>query len=69
MPYILSCTRLFNVLLWSLAASTLADLLCVVFDKLTVSHAKSFAGPLLPVPVLRYCNAQLCLCPDTQSIL
>jgi len=50
---------------WSLAASTLADLLCMLFDKFTVPHAKSFAGPLLPVPVLLV----LCLCPDTQIII
>lgn len=54
---------------WSLAASTLADLLCMVFDKITVSYAKSFVGPLLPVPVLLVYTNILCLCPDTQIII
>ena len=54
---------------WSLAASTLADLLCMVFDKLTVSHAKSFAGPLLPVysVTLRVLTATSCV-TQSQSV-
>jgi len=54
---------------WSLAASTLADLLCMVFDNFTVSHAKSFAGPLLPVysVTLRVLTATSCV-TQSQSV-